>query len=84
MIKCTNAVADWVIEDGARNPSNVADLTLFPNLSAAEVQGGVYPQLDFSANGFKIRSTSAYTNTNGGTYIFAAFAENPFKYSNAR
>ncbi len=39
---------------------------------------------DFTSNGFKIRNSSTLDNANGGTYIFAAFAENPFKYSLAR
>jgi hypothetical protein len=37
----------------------------------------------FVSNGFKVRSTSAI-NASGGTYIYMAFAENPFKYSLAR
>jgi hypothetical protein len=40
--------------------------------------------MDFTSNGFKIRETSGGWNGNGGTIIFAAFAESPFKYSLAR
>ena len=37
-----------------------------------------YAQIDFLSNGFKIRSSDAQTNGSGDTYIFMAFAENPF------
>ena len=37
---------------------------------------------DLVSNGAKIRSNN--NNTSGQTYIYAAFAENPFKYANAR
>jgi hypothetical protein len=34
--------------------------------------------IDILSNGFKIRTSTAITNTSGGTYIYMAFAENPF------
>jgi len=39
---------------------------------------------DFVSNGFKIRDTASGHNASGGTYIYMAFAENPFKNSLAR
>ena len=36
------------------------------------------------SNGFKQRGTGVSMNASGGTYIYIAFAENPFKYSLAR
>ena len=39
--------------------------------------------VDFLSNGFKIRDTDGYYNTSGAEYIFAAWAELPFKYANA-
>jgi hypothetical protein len=30
------------------------------------------------SNGFKVRGTDAELNDSGGTYIYMAFAENPF------
>jgi len=41
-------------------------------------------QQDFLSNGFKLRGTDTTTNANGGKYIYMAFAEQPFKYANAR
>jgi hypothetical protein len=36
------------------------------------------------SNGFKMRATTSNLNTNGGTYIYMALAESPFKFSLAR
>ena len=56
---------------------------LYPELSNAETNVGAI--LDGLSNGFKLRYAGGTSiNTSGGTYIYAAFAENPFKYSNAR
>jgi hypothetical protein len=73
---------NWMLLDSVRDTYNVEEKVLFANLSNAEATGG---QADFLSNGFKIR-TGAGSNVNesGGTYIFAAFAENPLKYSLAR
>jgi hypothetical protein len=40
--------------------------------------------VDMLSNGFKLRTTSSIANPLGGTFIFMAFAEMPFKYANAR
>ena len=76
---------DWTIHDSTRDYYNGYSVELYPSLTNAE--GGPYspPVFDFLSNGLKIRSaTASYTNTNGGTYIYAAFAETPFKYARAR
>jgi hypothetical protein len=70
----------WDIHDTARSPRNVAVQTLFANTSGAE--GGI--EIDILSNGFKVRDTSANVNSNGVTYIFAAFAEAPQKFALAR
>jgi|688.fasta_scaffold27378_4 hypothetical protein len=83
MFKKSSAAEDWVIFDTTRNASNLTNLQLYPNLSAVEATG-VTGVIDILSNGFKIRGTSDALNTNGGTYIFMAVAENPFKLSLAR
>ena len=40
--------------------------------------------IDLLSNGYKIRTTGTGTNANGGTYVYMVWAENPFKYANAR
>lgn len=71
---------DWIIADSARSQYNLSDANLFANLSQAE--SSALFQVDFTANGFKIR-TSTFGNR-ASPYIFMAFAEAPFKYANAR
>jgi hypothetical protein len=80
--KRTDATGYWGIFDAARAPGNVAAFpALFPNTSDAEVTG---TYLDLLSNGFKIRIDSTHYNADGGTYLYMAFAESPFKYANAR
>jgi hypothetical protein len=84
MIKSSSAAGTfWVIHDAARSPSNAAPQRLFPNSDDAEVATSV-GDIDILSNGFKIRNTSGSWNTSAATYIYAAFAEFPFKYSRAR
>jgi len=85
MVKRTDAVASWVISDSQRNSYNGLSYELYANSSNAE--GGPFspPVLDYVSNGFKLRSSSASdSNANAGNFIFAAFAEAPFKYARAR
>ena len=37
-----------------------------------------YGDIDFLSNGFKIRDTDGRVNENNTTYIYMAWAENPF------
>jgi hypothetical protein len=39
--------------------------------------------VDFLSNGFKMRTSNGHTNEAGAAFVFAAFAENPFKYARA-
>ena len=71
--------ANWSVNDNKRG-YNGAIGHLAPNDSLVESSGDF---VDFLSNGFKIRH-SGYSNTNTYNYIYMAFAESPFKYSNAR
>ena len=82
MIKCSSAAAnDWPIIDTSRATYNAAGPELYADLSQAESTSNY---IDIVSNGFKIRSTGGQVNTSATTYIYAAWAENPFKNSNAR
>ena len=83
LIKST-AGDNWTIVDTSRNTYNVADARLFPSNASAEATGTA--NCDLLSNGFKVRIGSSDTgaNGNGTTYIYMAFAENPFKNSLAR
>ena len=54
---------------------------LFPNVSSAESSQDSSPMADFCSNGVKLRQTDADYNGSGVTYIYMAFAENPFTSS---
>jgi len=86
MIKKSSAASStygWQLFDTARSPYNVTYLPgLWADSSVAE-SGSAYG-LDILSNGFKIRLDDTNNNANGQTMIYAAFAENPFKYSLAR
>jgi hypothetical protein len=78
----TNISGNWVIIDTSRLTYNQNGTGLYPNLSNSEVTT-IY--IDILSNGFKIRNDSTnQNNTSSDTYIWAAFAENPFKISRAR
>ena len=83
LVKSSSGAFDWHITDTSRSTYNQADTVLFPNSSAAESNGGGY-YYDLLSNGFKCRNLGSATNGSGATYIFAAFAESPFKTSLAR
>lgn len=82
MAKRSDGASNWHIVDAARNTYNVASERLFADSPSALDAGDTV--FDFCANGAKMRSAAAGFNTSGGTYIFAAFAEFPFKYATAR
>ena len=83
MIKRTDSSAGrWDISDTSRNPYNYVTQWLYANYADAEDNAGEL--YDFLSNGFKLRNTGSGTNASGGSYIYMAFAENPFKYANAR
>jgi hypothetical protein len=81
MVKRTDAANNWIINDNKRGTYNVEEDWLYANLSNAETQA-IFA--DFTSNGFKLRNNASAVNASGGTYIYLAFAENPFKYANAR
>jgi hypothetical protein len=83
MIKRTDSPSGWVMLDTSRDPYNIVGNYLYANSSAADA-GPSSNVLDINSNGFKIRNTLTDINADGGSYIYMAFAENPFKYANAR
>jgi hypothetical protein len=82
MGKRTDSSGDWFILDAARSTYNQTNVFLYPHSSAAE--GANAYQTDFLSNGFKLRNVNTQANASGGTYVYMAFAENPFSISLAR
>jgi hypothetical protein len=83
LIKRTDAAFQWYVWDDKRDEINPNNKVLYPSLSDAEDDSADY-SIDFLSNGFKIRNASNLDNNSSGTYIYLAFAESPFKTSNAR
>jgi hypothetical protein len=79
----SSVISNWVIYDAQRNTFNVVNNNLYPASSSAEDTSAA--DIDILSNGFKLREGAGLNpNTSGDTYIFAAFAEQPFKYARAR
>jgi hypothetical protein len=83
-IKRTNSTGNWIDLDTSRSTYNSADAYISLNASSAEATGAY--NTDILSNGFKLRYADSYgdVNASGSTYIYAAFAENPFTISRAR
>ena len=75
--KSSDSGDNWMMYDNKRPGFNVTDQALHPNSNAAEYDNA-NANLDILSNGFKLRSTFGWVNQNTHTYIYMAFAENPF------
>jgi hypothetical protein len=87
LTKVSSTTGSWLIHDTVRDPYNVSNLELQADTSLAEYNtntAGAGDRFDILSNGFKNRSSNSGANASGATYIYAAFAENPFKFSLAR
>ena len=84
MVKVTSTSSGWLIWDNKRDTYNAMNHTLRPNSNSAEITETTGSIIDATSNGFKIRENNTGLNASGGTYIYLAFAENPFKYATAR
>ena len=73
MVKRSSAVQGWLIWDSKRAPGNTASAPLTANETSSEDT----PDADLLSNGFKLR-TADTSNNAVSTYIYMAFAENPF------
>jgi hypothetical protein len=81
MMKSTSTGGDnaysWSMFDNKRSSYNIKRAMLKANLSDAEYTSGSNADVDILSNGFKMRSSPNETN-GANTYIYMAFAENPF------
>jgi hypothetical protein len=78
LVKRYGSTGNWYLLDTARGPFNTSDgagKTLMPNHTNAEA---VQTRIDLLSNGFKQRISNDGSNLNSATYIYMAFAENPF------
>ena len=77
--KKSSGVENWGIANNKSSPFNIVNLKNRIDSQIAEATGDI---MDFTSNGFKIRTTSGEYNSSGGTYIYMAFAEQPLVGTN--
>jgi hypothetical protein len=82
MVKNASVSNSWRLWDSERPGYNLTNLYLTPDSSGSE--GAINIDVDLTSNGFKLRGSNSSINGSGNTIIYLAFAENPFKYANAR
>jgi len=82
MVKNASVANSWRLWDSERPGYNLTNLYLTPDNTGQE--GAINIDVDFTSNGFKLRGSNSSINGSGNTIIYLAFAENPFKYANAR
>jgi hypothetical protein len=76
IVKCTSASNEnWMMLDNKRDGYNVENEQLFTNTTGVEESNA---EADFLSNGFKLRRDNSRMNGSGATYMYLAFAENPF------
>ena len=78
MVKSTG-IGDWYMIDDLRDGYNPDNDYLQTNSNLSE---NASDTIDLLSNGFKLRATTY--NASSTTYFYMAFAEQPFKFANAR
>ena len=77
LVKYIDSAGQWYIYDYKRSSQNVAYQVLQASNADPENTSDSNFKMDILSNGFKLRQTNGPNNT--GTYIYAAFARNPFR-----
>ena len=76
---------NWGVFDTARafyNPTSAhSDGQIVWDTTSAGSAGSTHG-VDFLSNGFKMRGTGGLNNQSGGSYIYGAWGDTPFKYNN--
>ena len=73
--KETSGTGHWRIRDNKRSPINAVGIVSHANAATGDT---TEDNIDFLSNGFKLYTSGAENNGSGDTYIYAAFAEQPF------
>jgi hypothetical protein len=82
MVKGATTAQVWSMRDNKRDSYNSAQKAIYANRSDAE-SDNANNSIDLLSNGFKIRNLFGTENQSGQTFIYMAFAENPFVTSGA-
>ena len=87
MFRNVHSTADadnWrMYTDNIGGPQNPNAAFVEPDEASTPARVTTHP-VDFYSNGIKLRGSNDETNQNPEEYIYMAFAESPFKYSNAK
>ena len=83
MTKVSTTSDDWMMLDNTRSPYNQMIISLAGNDAKVEISA-TGKAVDFCSNGIKMRNADNGLNQSGQTFVYIAFAESPFKTSNAR
>ena len=78
IVRRIDSANSWIITDNARGQNGI-NPRLYANSDEAE--GSAADYIDHLSNGFKIRTSAGSMSASGGSYIYMAFAENPFTTS---
>ena len=76
MRKRTSDSGGWVIMDSTRNTINLTESRISADAITAEVTDG--NGIDILSNGWKEKNSDGYSNADGDTFLYMAFAESPF------
>ena len=79
MVKKANNTGGWQLRDNKRTTFNLLTNLMYANATSAEQ---TTDGIDFLSNGWKLRNSAGDNNASGDTYIYMAFAEEPFVASN--
>ena len=83
MMKKSSGAGSWVMYDTTRDTAGSGEGWLYANSNSSEQAAATYA-IHTTSNGFRMAGTSGENNGSGATYIYAAFAEHPFKTARAR
>ena len=84
LFKMSSGTGDWRLMDTSRDPYNACITQLYPNNNDAEIANSSAHNVDYLSNGFRVTTSHSAMNSSGQTYVYAAFAEYPFKTARAR
>ena len=73
MLNNSSFTERWVIYDNKRSTSNPRSKVLTANSDATEIDTAFY-NINFTATGFTVNGTAAFTNRSDETYIYYAIA----------
>ena len=83
LFKMRSGSGNWRLMDTSRDLINPCDAQLYPDNTDAESSSTAH-EVDYLSNGFKVVTSHPAMNSSGQYYLYAAFAEHPFKSARAR